>query len=88
MKEANSPTDVIVVGAGLAGLNAARKLVAHGLTVRVLEARNEVGGRTKTVQINGHAFDVGGQWTGPGQPRMSALIDELGLDTTPTHRQG
>lgn len=88
MKETNSPTDVIVVGAGLAGLNAARKLVAHGLTVRVLEARNEVGGRTKTVQINGHAFDVGGQWTGPGQPRMSTLIDELGLETTPTHSQG
>ena len=68
MNETPATADVIVVGAGLAGLNAARKLVQQGLTVRVLEARDEVGGRTKTVQINGHAFDVGGQWTGPGQP--------------------
>ena len=88
MNDATVPTDVIVVGAGLAGLIAARKLVERGLTVRVLEARDEVGGRTKTVQVNGHTFDVGGQWTGPGQPRMSALIEELGLHTTPTHSRG
>lgn len=54
----------------------------------VLEARDSVGGRTKTVELGGAHFDVGGQWTGPGQPRMTALIEELGLETTPTHSDG
>lgn len=80
--------DVIVVGGGLSGMNAARRLTAKGQRVIVLEAREEVGGRTKTVEVNGHRFDVGGQWTGPGQPRMYALIDELGLTTTPTYAVG
>ncbi|MEZ4327861.1 MAG: FAD-dependent oxidoreductase [Polyangiales bacterium] len=80
--------DVIVVGGGLAGLQAARRMVAKGLRTIVLEARDEVGGRTKTVEVGGHRFDVGGQWTGPGQPRMYALIDELGLSTTPTYSKG
>jgi monoamine oxidase len=79
---------VVVVGAGLSGLQAARRLVAQGLEVVVLEARDAVGGRTKTVEVNGHAFDVGGQWTGPGQPRMMALLDELGLRTIQTHNEG
>jgi len=89
-REGSQPeiADVIVIGAGLAGLQAARYLVAQGLQVVVLEARDKVGGRTKTVEVNGHWFDVGGQWTGPGQPRMTALIDELGLQTTPTHSDG
>lgn len=78
----------MVVGAGLAGLEAARKLGRRGVDVVVLEARGEVGGRTKTIEVGGSRFDVGGQWTGPGQPRMSALIEELGLETTPTHSQG
>ncbi|MCB9628218.1 MAG: flavin monoamine oxidase family protein [Sandaracinaceae bacterium] len=80
--------DVIVVGGGLSGLQAARRLVAKGQRVIVLEARDQVGGRTKTVEVNGHRFDVGGQWTGPGQPRMYALIKELGLETTPTYAIG
>ena len=87
--EKNAPdADVIVVGGGLSGMNAARRLTAKGQRVIVLEAREEVGGRTKTVEVNGHRFDVGGQWTGPGQPRMYALIDELGLTTTPTYAVG
>ncbi len=79
---------MIVVGAGLSGLQAARRLAAKDLRVVVLEARDAVGGRTKTVELGGHHFDVGGQWTGPGQPRMTALIEELGLETTPTHSEG
>lgn len=80
--------DVIVVGAGLAGLQAARRLVAQGLRVVVVEARDEVGGRTKTIEVGGHSFDVGGQWTGPGQLRMTGLVEELGLETTPTWSEG
>lgn len=80
--------DTIVVGGGLAGMQTARRLVAAGQQVLVLEARPEVGGRTKTIEVNGHRFDVGGQWTGPGQPRMSALIRDLGLETIPTYAKG
>jgi len=87
-REQRLDADVVVVGAGLSGLQAARVLSDRGLRVVVLEARDAVGGRTKTVELNGHRFDVGGQWTGPGQPRMTALIEELGLQTTPTHSDG
>jgi len=80
--------DALIIGAGLAGLQAARRLQEKGRSVLVLEARDTVGGRTKTIELNGHPFDVGGQWTGPGQPRMSALIEELGLETTPTYSTG
>ncbi len=80
--------DVVVVGAGLSGLCAARKLRAQGASVVVLEARDRVGGRTLTQQIGQSAFDLGGQWIGPEQKRVHALIDELGLETTPTYTDG
>ncbi len=82
------PVDVIVVGAGLSGLNAARHLCDRGHTVRVIEARDRVGGRTWTVDLDGSPFDAGGQWTGPGQPRMTALIEELALATESTYHDG
>lgn len=81
-------TDVIVVGAGLAGLTAARQLRQAGVRVRVLEANDRVGGRTLTRQVHGATIDVGGQWIGPGQPRMQALVAELGLTTFPTPCEG
>ncbi|RME20437.1 MAG: FAD-binding protein, partial [Deltaproteobacteria bacterium] len=88
MSGSPSAVDVLVVGAGLSGLNAARHLVDRGHAVRVIEARSRVGGRTWTIQLGGRPFDAGGQWTGPGQPRMTALIDELGLKTESTFHQG
>lgn len=83
-------TDVIVVGAGLAGLTAARRLSHSGRRVRVLEARERVGGRTHTIRLplTGVSVDVGGQWVGPNQPHIMALIHELGLETFPTHDDG
>lgn len=80
--------DVVVVGAGLSGLCAARRLRAEGASVVVVEARDRVGGRTLTRQIGNGAFDLGGQWIGPDQQRVHALVDELGLETAPTYTDG
>ncbi len=82
-------TDVVVVGAGLAGLAAARALVAQGASVVVLEARERVGGRVENHDIgDGKVVEVGGQWIGPTQDRLAALARELGIDTFPTHAHG
>jgi monoamine oxidase len=57
--------------------------------VVVLEARDRVGGRTLNEPIgDGKVVEIGGQWVGPTQRRALALIDELGLETFPTHGQG
>ncbi|HSD23072.1 MAG TPA: flavin monoamine oxidase family protein [Solirubrobacterales bacterium] len=83
--------DVVVVGAGLAGLTAARELSEAGLEVRVLEARDRVGGRTFSQPVSEGSEDVfefGGQWVGPTQHEVLALARELGIDTFPTHSEG
>ena len=80
--------DVVVVGAGLSGLCAARRLRAQGASVVVVEARDRVGGRTLTETIGNAEFDLGGQWIGPEQKRVHALANELRLDTSPTHTKG
>ncbi|MBW1874261.1 MAG: FAD-dependent oxidoreductase, partial [Deltaproteobacteria bacterium] len=54
----------------------------------VVEARDRVGGRTRTEQIGQGTFDVGGQWIGPGQKRVHALANELGVQTFPTYTKG
>ena len=72
--------DVVVVGAGLAGLTAARDLEAAGRSVVVLEARDRVGGRLLNHKFtDGTVVELGGQWIGPTQHRVRALADELGL---------
>src|SRR5437763_777009 len=87
-----SPTmdaDVVVVGAGLAGLVAAREVQRRGRSALVLEARDRVGGRTLNEPIgDGKVVEVGGQWIGPGQDRIAALARELGVETFPTHSMG
>jgi monoamine oxidase len=81
--------DVIVAGAGIAGLVTARHLVAAGHRVVVLEARDRVGGRTEHGRLaDGTRVELGGQWLGPGQDRMYELVAELGLETFPTHLDG
>ena len=76
--------DVVVVGAGLAGLSAARGLVEAGLTVTVLEARDRVGGRTEGGALEGAPIELGGTWLGEGHTQMYALVEQLGLETFPT----
>ncbi|MEX2393654.1 MAG: flavin monoamine oxidase family protein [Actinomycetota bacterium] len=82
-------TDVVIVGAGIAGFVAARRLVAQGTDVVVVEARDRVGGRTLNYDLGGgKVVEVGGQWIGPTQDRIIALVDELGLETFVTYVEG
>ena len=81
--------DVIVVGAGLAGLSAASDLVRAGHSVVVLEARDRVGGRTLNQPVGGgEVAEVGGQWVGPGQNRILARARSLGVATFKTYTKG
>src|SRR5712692_6812054 len=81
--------DVVIVGAGLAGLAAARTLVAGGDEVVVLEARDRVGGRTYTRPTSdGTLLDHGGQWIGPTQERIAALAEAVGATTFPSYVDG
>jgi len=91
MNEANDHevADVVVVGAGLAGLVAAREMLANGLSVLVLEARERVGGRLLNHTLeNGAVVELGGQWVGPTQDRVLALAEELGVGLFPTYTEG
>ncbi len=81
--------DVVVVGAGFAGLSAARALVEAGVYVIVLEARDRVGGRSYTRPASdGTPIDLGGQWIGPTQDRLAALAEAVGITTFPTYNEG
>ncbi|MFT3883771.1 MAG: FAD-dependent oxidoreductase [Gemmatales bacterium] len=81
-------TDVVVVGAGMAGLRTAQLLRQQGIAVEVLEARNRVGGRIYTTQVGGADFDLGGQWVGPQQTRLLKLASDHGIKTYPQYHQG
>ncbi len=81
--------DVIVVGAGLAGLNAAHQIHKAGRSVLVLEARNRVGGRILNEQLgNGVISEVGGEFIGPTQDHIAALAAEVGVGTFKTYDDG
>ena len=82
-------TDVAIVGAGLAGLVAARRLAAGGAGVLVVEARDRVGGRLLNEEIGaGKVVEVGGQWIGPTQERLAAQGAEQGENAIPTRHAG
>ncbi len=80
--------DVIIIGAGMAGLSAARLLQASNKSVHLLEARDRVGGRVKSEYFDGNLIEVGGQWIAPDQTRLLEVIEELGLTTYRRYRDG
>lgn len=81
--------DVAVVGAGLAGLNAATAVRAAGRSVVILEARQRVGGRNFDHPLApGKVAELGGEWAGPGQDKVLGLAKELGVATFDTYSSG
>lgn len=81
--------DVVIVGAGLSGMIAARTVLAAGLTPLVLEADERVGGRILTEEVlPGLPVELGAQWIGDTHHRMFALAAELGVETFPQYEDG
>ena len=78
-----------MVGAGLAGLTAAREIVAQGRSVLVLEARDRVGGRVLSHPLpDGSYSELGGMFTGPTQDHIQALAKDVGVGLYPAYNTG
>jgi monoamine oxidase len=86
---AASEADVVIVGAGLSGMIAARAVLAAGLRPVVLEADTRVGGRILTEEVlPGVPVEIGAQWIGDTHHRMFTLAEELGVKTYPQYDEG
>ncbi|KAJ9657724.1 hypothetical protein H2198_004139 [Neophaeococcomyces mojaviensis] len=71
--------DVIVIGAGYAGLTAARDLTTSGHSVLLVEARDRIGGRTWSSNLGGYPFELGGTWVHWNQPHIYREISRYNL---------
>jgi monoamine oxidase len=91
--KASIQTTVAIIGGGLAGIYAAKLLRTAGLDLKLLEARDRLGGRILSVDEAGliceDGFDLGPSWFWPNvQPRLAALVNELGLSSFPQNNDG
>jgi monoamine oxidase len=78
---AEKTNDVVVIGAGMAGLTAARTLAEAGLKVLVIEARDRIGGRILTQHIGEESIELGAEFIHGRPPELWALIEEAGVET-------
>ena len=85
-KDAQLQFKAVVIGAGLSGLATARRILSKSAatseqrpTILIVEARNRVGGRTETIEIDDAKIDVGAQWIGSSHSELLALIDTFGF---------
>ncbi|RMZ75985.1 hypothetical protein DV738_g5175, partial [Chaetothyriales sp. CBS 135597] len=88
-QSSQTQVQVLVIGAGLAGLTAASELHQQGIDVLVLEAAARVGGRVETVTTGlGSRLDLGGQWIGHGHRRIAALAEQANATAYKTFTGG
>lgn len=81
-------TDILIIGGGLSGLALAASLQQQGRDWRLVEAQDDLGGRIASPLIAGGRFDLGPAWFWPGQPRLAALCQRLGLRVFEQFSQG
>ena len=80
--------DVVVVGAGFAGLSAAERLMSMGRSVRVVEGRDRVGGRSVSGEVAGVKVDLGATWVSPRHTAIRSLADSVGCTTVDQFAEG
>ncbi len=81
-------TATLIIGGGLCGLTLADALERQGQDYLLVEARDRFGGRIASASHMGAQFDMGPAWVWPGQPRIAALVERLGLRAFPQYATG
>ncbi|MET0239133.1 MAG: FAD-dependent oxidoreductase [Sphingobium sp.] len=88
MSDTQNALPVLIVGAGLAGLYAAMELEKQGIVVQVVDAAPMIGGRIRTIMMDGEAVDIGGTGLGPSHLRAHAMVERFGLPALPLTKRG
>nr|WP_249383682.1 flavin monoamine oxidase family protein [Mycobacterium sp. DBP42] len=86
--DGSASVDVVIVGAGFAGLSAADRLVNMGASVLVVEGRDRVGGRSYTGEVAGVKVDLGATWVAQRHTAIRDLMERLGCSLTPQFDEG